>query len=175
MGSTSPLVALLSIKPTYAEAIFSGRKKVEFRKTKFRRAVSHIVVYATAPVQRVIGWFVTGETHQSSPRQLWRRFATVGGILREDFLSYYSKHEQGVAIEVRATRRLKKPILLHRVTSSPPPQSYIYLPASALLSLASNSMPSKTPKRLVRKRAKIKKISAKSSKVTKKRSIANSR
>jgi len=132
MDSESPVVALLSIKPRYATAILEGRKEVEFRKRKFGRNVSHIVIYATAPIMRVVGWFKTGQTHQLSPESLWRRFSKVGGITRDDFCAYYSGVQDGVAIAVRAVKRLRKPLALKRITASPPPQSFTYLPASIL-------------------------------------------
>ncbi len=49
---------LLSIKPKYAELIFDGSKKFEFRRTIFKNIqVKTVVVYASSPVQRVIGEF----------------------------------------------------------------------------------------------------------------------
>ena len=46
---------LLSIKPEFAEKIFAGTKKYEFRKSIFKNAnVKRIVVYASYPVQMVI-------------------------------------------------------------------------------------------------------------------------
>jgi predicted transcriptional regulator len=147
MDSSPPVVALLSIKPTYAEAILEGRKKVEFRKTKFQRAVTHIVIYATAPIKRVIGWFMTGDFHESSPTRLWRRFSAVGGISRVPFESYFKGRETGIAIDVHKPRRLKTSLLLARITSKPPPQSYAYLPADVLSLLGEAS-----PKRLPAKR-----------------------
>jgi predicted transcriptional regulator len=132
MDPESPVVALLSIKPRYATAILEGRKKVEFRKRKFAREVSHIVIYATAPIMRVVGWFKTGQTHQLSPESLWRRFSNVGGITREDFFAYYAGVRDGVGIAVKAVKQIRKPLALKRVTSSPPPQGYTYLPASIL-------------------------------------------
>ena len=42
MDSNSSEVALLSIHPRFAEAILTGEKRVEFRRTKFSRDVSHI-------------------------------------------------------------------------------------------------------------------------------------
>lgn len=163
MDSRSPVVALLSIKPHYANAILDGKKKVEFRKRKFGRAVSHVVIYATAPIMRIVGWFKVGLLHELSPEGLWRKFATVGGISRDDFCAYYSGAPSGVAIGVTAAQRLRKPLTLQRVSSSPPPQSYSYLPASVLSEIERGdarrpakrlSAKRKTPKRHQRKTAR---------------------
>ncbi len=151
MDSNSPVVALLSIKPHYANAILDGKKKVEFRKRKFGKAVSHVILYATAPIMRIVGWFRVGPLHELSPERLWRRFSAVGGISREDFSAYYSGVSSGVAIAVADAQRLKKPLALKRISSSPPPQSYSYLPAS-VLSLIERGDTRQPAKRLLVKR-----------------------
>jgi predicted transcriptional regulator len=47
---------LLSIKPEFADKIFCGLKRYEFRKVLFKnRNVKKIVVYASAPIRKVIG------------------------------------------------------------------------------------------------------------------------
>ena len=49
---------LLSIKPEYAEKIFSGEKRYEFRKAVFKnQLIQTVVVYATMPVGKIIGEF----------------------------------------------------------------------------------------------------------------------
>lgn len=151
MDSQSPVIALLSIKPHYANAILDGKKKVEFRKRKFGRAVSHVVIYATAPLMRIVGWFKVGLLHELSPESLWRKFSAVGGISRDDFRAYYSGVPSGVAISVTAAQRLRKPLALTRISSSPPPQSYSYLPAS-ILSLIERGDARQPAKRLLAKR-----------------------
>ena len=156
MDSQSPVVALLSIKPHYANAILDGKKKVEFRKRKFGRAVSHVVIYATAPIMRIVGWFKVGPLHELSPESLWRRFSRVGGISRDDFRAYYSGVPSGVAIAVTEAQRLRKPLALNRISSSPPPQSYSYLPAS-VLSLIERGDARQPAKRLLAKRRDLKK------------------
>jgi len=145
------VVALLSVKPHYANAILNGKKKVEFRKRKFGRAVSHVVIYATAPIMRIVGWFKVGLLHELSPENLWRKFSTVGGISRDDFRAYYSGVSSGVAIDVTAAQPLRKPLALTRISSSPPPQSYSYLPAS-VLALIKRSDTRQPAKRLLAKR-----------------------
>ena len=53
---------LLSIKPEFVEKIFDGSKKYEYRKVLPKRTdISVIVIYASAPVQRVVGEFRINE------------------------------------------------------------------------------------------------------------------
>src|ERR1039457_2765572 len=49
--------ALLSIRPPYAEAIFRGEKRFEFRRAIFRKAVDVVVVYPTSQTIFFVGDF----------------------------------------------------------------------------------------------------------------------
>jgi len=54
VGREGHRIALLPIYPRFALKIMSGEKRVEFRKVKFASDVTHIVVYATALVKKVL-------------------------------------------------------------------------------------------------------------------------
>lgn len=151
MAPNSPVIALLSIKPIYANAILDGIKKVEFRKRAFKRQVSHVVIYATTPIQRIVGWFRTKSLEQMSPSALWKRFATVGGISKDDFNAYYRGSESGVAIHVDCPRRLANPISIKRIKITVAPQSFTYLHRTIFDRLIGDKAP---PKRLAAKKPK---------------------
>ncbi len=59
-------VILLAVLPQYAEAIFRGRKKVEFRKRNVPKHVRYVVVYETRPRCGVIGYFRIGTIARST-------------------------------------------------------------------------------------------------------------
>lgn len=63
---------LLSIKPEFASKIFNGTKKYEFRKSIFKRDVDKVVVYASSPVQRVIGEFTIADIICNDIESLWQ-------------------------------------------------------------------------------------------------------
>ena len=49
---------ILSIKPQFAEKIFEGSKKFEFRRSIFKNPnVKIIIVYGSAPISKIIGEF----------------------------------------------------------------------------------------------------------------------
>jgi predicted transcriptional regulator len=48
---------LLSVKPEFANKIFSGVKKYEYRRAIFKNNVNRVIVYASSPVQKLIGEF----------------------------------------------------------------------------------------------------------------------
>ncbi len=62
-------IALMSIHPQYANAIVEGTKRVEFRKRPLARNVTHVIVYATAPVKG--NWLGGGWRGGSSFCRLW--------------------------------------------------------------------------------------------------------
>ena len=133
MDSNSAEVAILSIHPRFAEAILNGEKRVEFRRTRFSRDVSHVVIYATQPVGKVIGWFEVAGIEVLHPDDLWKKFRHCGGIDEEDFRTYYDGRETGYAIRVRRSCRLHQPKALTVVSpDTRPPQSFTYLNKTAV-------------------------------------------
>jgi len=126
-------VALISIHPRFANAILDGTKQVEFRKVGFKRSISHVLLYATAPIRQIIGYVEVSEIEERSPDALWRRYRRVAGIERRAFFDYYEGKATGFALMVRRPQRLIQPLSLtdlHR--GATPPQSFLYSTADAL-------------------------------------------
>jgi predicted transcriptional regulator len=114
---------LMSIRPEYADAILSGTKTFELRRRRPSFAVgSQVVVYSSAPDQKLLGTFEAGVVHEGSPEDLWRRVKANAGVDRGTYDAYFAGCEVAYAIEVRAPRRLDPRPLKFR-----PPQSYLFL------------------------------------------------
>lgn len=65
---------LLSIKPEFADKIFNGSKKFEFRRVIFKsQDVKTIIVYASSPIQKVIGEFEIEEILNEDLNSLWEK------------------------------------------------------------------------------------------------------
>lgn len=121
-------IALMAIHVEFAEAILKGEKRVEFRKRPLRPEVTHVVMYATKPVGATLGVFSVQRQVTGSPRELWARFASVGGISRGRFFEYFAGHDMGTAIEVEGVVPFDPPVSLTAfVGSGRPPQSFVYL------------------------------------------------
>lgn len=119
---------LLSIKPEFAERIFDGSKKYEFRKAIFKNPdVKTIVVYASSPVQRVIGEFDIETILSDAPETLWKETQEFSGITEDFFFDYFSKRNVGFAIKVKQVRRYNKPRCLRTSYNVSPPQSFCYV------------------------------------------------
>lgn len=125
--ATPASIALISIHPHFADAILEGRKRVEFRKVAFKRTITHVLLYATSPVQQIIGCARVDEIDECSPTELWRRYHEVGGIDRGAFFDYFGGRSLGFALKVREPRRLRRPVRLSELReATAPPQSFKY-------------------------------------------------
>lgn len=119
---------LLSIKPKYADLIFEGTKKYEFRRTIFKNAdIKTIVVYASSPVQKVIGEFEIEAILNTNLSLLWKQTKEHAGIDKQYFLEYFINKEKGYAIKIKKTRKYRKPLCLREDFNLLPPQSFLYL------------------------------------------------
>ncbi len=119
---------LLSIKPEFAQKIFEGTKRYEYRRSIFRRGeVEKIVVYASDPIKKVMGEFEMGVILHDEPQALWDRTKTHAGISRERFFEYFINKTKGYAIEVKTAQMYDTPFPLSRLMVTTPPQSFMYL------------------------------------------------
>lgn len=119
---------LLSIKPEFAFKIFEGKKKFEFRRVIFKNPnVKTVVVYASSPVQRVIGEFEIDDILSSDPSDIWRQTKKYSGISEDFFYAYFLNKEIAHAIKIKKTKKYEHPLLLQDNYNVVPPQSYVYL------------------------------------------------
>jgi predicted transcriptional regulator len=119
----------MSIHPQYADAIMAGTKQVEFRKRPLSDDVTHVLVYATAPVSTVVGAFTVTGQDTEPPKRLWRRFRKVAGISRDGFFAYFADRPHGVGIRVGDVLTPAVPLSLSEdLGVARPPQSFQYLP-----------------------------------------------
>lgn len=118
---------LISIHPEYAHAILRGEKKVEFRKRAFRSPVDFVVIYATAPARKVIGYFHVDAIDEASPAMLWRRYSSVGHISKAKFDDYFRGVSSGVGIRIGRAVKFRQAVPLSALVDGRPPQSYQYV------------------------------------------------
>lgn len=126
--------ALLSIKPEFAEKIFSGEKCFEFRKVAFTKEVSSIVVYVTAPVGRIVGEFEVAKILLDSPSSLWDKTKNNAGITENFFFEYFKGCKRAIAIEIAKPIRYEQAINPYKLNKKfIPPQSFCYIQEKAFL------------------------------------------
>ena len=119
---------LLSIKPEFAFKIFDGTKKYEFRKSIFKKpGVKKVIVYASSPVQQVIGEFEIERVLSHDVETLWEMSKEHGGISEDFYFEYFSEKEVAYAIEVKNYEKYQVPLSIERDFAVSPPQSYRYV------------------------------------------------
>ena len=124
---------LLSIKPRFADAIFSGRKKYEYRRSFTRKAgVQTVFVYSSREVGKLTGFFNVAEVIREKPESLWSMSSKHAGISEKEFYDYFNGCSLGYAIKIRDCKRFKEPLDPYEIIPGfTPPQSFRYLEESA--------------------------------------------
>ncbi len=131
---------LLSIKPEFAEKIFDGTKKYEFRKSIFKSTdVQKVVVYASTPVRKVIGEFSIMEILSDNVETIWKETSRYSGISYDFYMSYFANKEKAYAIRIGKTTRYRQARNLSDYNLSFAPQSFTYLSNKDLLSNKTNT------------------------------------
>lgn len=118
---------LLSIKPEYVEKILSGEKKYEYRKFRCRDDVDKIIIYATAPVQKVVGEAEIADIVEGDPQEVWEKTKEHSGISKEFFCEYYKGKKTAIAYQLKSRKRYDPPLTLQDFGVKTAPQSYCYL------------------------------------------------
>lgn len=121
--------ALISIKPQYADLIFSGKKQYEFRKKvpQVCKWPSRFYVYSSSPVKKIVGWFRThGYGHYTNFDALWRYTGDRAGISREDLERYFANAKEMFAITIGTFHSIS-PIELREIGIKYAPQNFAYL------------------------------------------------
>lgn len=126
--------AVFSVKPRFAQALVEGRKGFEFRRARPSLRPGDVVyVYATAPVQAVIGSFVCGHVVEGSPTKVWGEVGAMSETPRAYFRRYFRDRIRAFAIAVRSPSAWANPLgldaLQDKLPGFYPPQSYRFVPA----------------------------------------------
>lgn len=126
---------ILSIKPKYAKRIFDGTKKFEFRKRIFKKPnVDTIIVYATSPVKKLVGYFLIDEIIKASPEQLWEISKEKAGISKQKFFTYFKKKEFAFGIKIKKAVQFDPDISPKElIPDFYPPQSFCYCKVSKFI------------------------------------------
>ncbi|MGS2727942.1 hypothetical protein ACU8DI_15155 [Psychroserpens sp. BH13MA-6] len=119
---------ILSIKPEFAFKIFEGTKKFEFRRVLFKnKDVKNIVVYASAPISKVIGEFEIDSIFQQDLNTLWSKTSEFSGITQDYYADYFEGKNEGYAIKVKNPKMYENQLCIKESFGLNPPQSFAYL------------------------------------------------
>lgn len=123
---------ILSIKPSYVDKIFKSLKTVELRRIKPKRLNNHsiVLIYASSPIQSILGAFSVKKIIEAPIDQLWSDVKFQAGISKEEFENYFSEKDIGVGIFIDTIYTFDNPIKLEEIrniwTNFVPPQGFRY-------------------------------------------------
>lgn len=125
---------LLSIKPKFASAIFSGEKQFEFRRAIIKnKGVRRVYIYASKPIGLVVGEFEIEEVITEDPDSLWNITKSASGISKKYFDEYFKGKQVAHAIKVSRVQEYSKPATLMELFNiDRPPQSFMYVDLNLL-------------------------------------------
>jgi predicted transcriptional regulator len=124
---------LLSIKPRFAEAIYSGQKTIELRKRRPRiiGEGATVFLYETTPVKQVTGYFVVANVIETDVSQLWSDARNQASVSRREYDEYFRDSATGVGLYVSDAHQFRTPLdlgpAIGLALSARPPQSFRYV------------------------------------------------
>jgi predicted transcriptional regulator len=99
--------AIISIYPTYADAILAGEKTIELRRRLPDISPgTRLWIYATRPTAAVVGFVTIRNVARGHPRTIWNRHRSDTGVDRAFFKAYFNGAQEAVAILLGAARRV---------------------------------------------------------------------
>jgi predicted transcriptional regulator len=131
---------LISLEERHAANILAGTKQVELRRRRMHvEPGSTVWFYVKKPVGAVVGFATVGTTYCAAPRTVWRKYGSVSGLSRSEFMSYFDGSAVASAMALSSPKKLKAVITLDAlrvaVPSFHPPQFYCRLNADSSIKL----------------------------------------
>ena len=145
MTSTVNRALLLSIRPCYVSAIFSGIKTIELRRVKPRvQAGNLVVIYASGSIKGIVGAFEVAGVTAAAPGSIWRKYNGKSVLTKREYANYFNGVGIGYAIHIKKCWQLPRPIplsaLRRRHAGFRPPQSYHYWNLEDLIALGGDAL-----------------------------------
>lgn len=138
---------LLSIKPRYADLICAGTKRVELRRSWPATDIGVMVLYSSAPVQRLVGVAFVNRVEECDFEALWTLAdANGGGVTYEELKSYVKGKKTAFGVMINRVKvaevQIDPKILFPNFT---PPQSFLYIDPNDFPRVLRAMFPSEKP------------------------------
>lgn len=126
--SNPALPFIISIHPQYVEAILSGAKTVECRKSTIGLAPGAMLfLYATHPVRAILGQARVAHVFEGSPSEMWTLHHEKTCVTEADFFAYYRTAQKAVLLALVDVVTFPTPVSLATLREIqprfPPPQT----------------------------------------------------
>jgi predicted transcriptional regulator len=120
---------LLSIKPKYADLILAGTKTVELRRSWPSNEIGVLVLYSSAPVQRLVGVAYVDHFKECDLAGLWSISERHGGgVTYQELEAYVHDKKRAYGIILSGAQKAEAPIDPKALFDDfVPPQSFLYI------------------------------------------------
>ncbi len=122
------MIALYPIKPVYTEKILSGEKTYELRKRLPNPKTKYVVIYATYPTGKVVGYGEVKKFHKNTVEEIWELVSSNAGIDKDSYKKYFGDATQACAIEFSRIFKFVRPFSIKEIEGDlSVPQSFCYI------------------------------------------------
>lgn len=133
---------LISIKPEYADKIFSGNKTIELRKSLPQQVNVNdsVLIYVTAPVSKIWGKCKIKSFLKEEKSVFWKKYKDLTGVSINEFDEYFLNKDFAHGIFLKDIIEFPEPKLDLKKTREiipkfSPPQTYKYLDIDLILNV----------------------------------------
>lgn len=149
---------LISLEERHANNILAGSKQVELRRRTMHVDPGSIVwFYVKKPRGAIVGYASLEKTFAASPTAVWRKFGSVSGLTKDEFMDYFDGLGEASAMVLSGPTQLERQVELDELrTNTPgfhPPQFYCRLEKSSsieALLLSASEKTSRNSSRITR-------------------------
>lgn len=123
---------LLSLKPVYADLVFSGLKTAELRRWIPRDMKGRdVFIYVSSPERVLRGGFTVADVWQGTPDDVWDRVKDLALVDTDTYKAYYEGRSKAFALSIADAWEHKHPLTLEdlrdKFENFVVPQSWRYL------------------------------------------------
>lgn len=119
---------MISASPKVAKELFDNPEKdVLFYKNTPVNKVSRVIVYATAPVQKVVGEFDLEVIDKGAVSTNWKKYSKRSVLSKKDYDVYYTGKDQAHAMVSTKAYKYRKPKALSDYNMTKGPSGFQYL------------------------------------------------
>lgn len=121
---------LISIQPRFANAILSGAKTIELRRTMPTLEPDALaLIYSSTPTKALVGWASVEDIVRASPHALWKAHKDAAGITASEYRAYFAGRPHAYGLRLAHVESADMPITLEELREHDlqPPQSWRYI------------------------------------------------
>lgn len=119
---------MISISPNAAKELFENNKSVVFFKVTPVYPVKRVIVYVTAPIQKVLGEFDLNNVDITSVNSAWTKYRSSSVLAtRKEYLEYFTGKKEAHALIASAVYKYRKPKDLASFDMKKGPSGFTYL------------------------------------------------